>query len=115
MYYYKIKEGSKFNMKLYNFQGIDGCLTIIIILFIVVVLFKLFAGFVILTLPLWGVVAVIYIGKKLYENYILKKNKEFNSSAEYNKKMNDNEFDNTSENSGINRDAEDVEFKEYDE
>lgn len=102
-------------MNFYNFQGINGCLTIIIIIFIIAVVFRLFAGFVILTLPLWGVIAVVYIGKKLYENYISKKNKEFTPNDEYNEKMSDNGFNNTSENGEINRDAEDVEFKEYDE
>ena len=102
-------------MNFYSFQGMNGCLTAIIVMLVIAVLFRLFAGFIILTLPLWVAFGVIYIGKKLYENYISGKNQQFKDSDTSYDKKNDESYENTSQNGQINRDAEDVDFKEYDE
>ncbi len=104
-------------MNYYSVSGLNGCLVLLIFLVIFFALLKLFAAFVIATLPFWIVVGVLLVLRNLYLMYMGSKDNGIEVEDNFDEPSDtstSNSYDSNMYNSNkISRDAEDVEFYEY--
>lgn len=98
----------------YNISGLNGCLTLIIFGTIFMFLFRIFASFILMTLPFWLVLAALFAFRNLYRTYITARKPNVTVEEDFSSEANreDEESVMFDENE-LSRDAEDVEFIEY--
>jgi hypothetical protein len=103
-------------MNYYNISGLNGCLTLIFIGMIFVFLFRVFTGFIIATLPFWIVLGILIVFRNLYRTYIESRKPNVTVEDDYSTRGGDVFEEATSfADDEISRDAEDVDFVEYNE
>ncbi len=101
-------------MNYYNISGLNGCLTLIIFGMVFMFLFRVFTGFILMTLPFWLVLGVLIVLRNLYRTYITARKPNVTVEKDFSTEATE-EFEEVSvfDIDKLSRDAEDVDFIEY--
>jgi len=103
-------------MNYYNISGLNGCLTLIIMGMVFMFLLRVFTGFIMATLPFWVVLGIMLVFRNLYRTYIGTRKPNVTVEEEYESTDSPSyEEPQAFDPDEISRDAEDVEFVEYDD
>jgi len=103
-------------MNYYNISGFNGCFTLIIIGMIFMFLLRVFTGFIMATLPFWLVLGIFIVFRNIYRTYIGSRKPNVTVEEDFSTKEQDAyESEQVFNPDEISRDAEDVEYVEYDE
>jgi membrane-bound ClpP family serine protease len=101
-------------MNYYNISGFNGCLTLIIMGMVFMFLLRVFTGFIMATLPFWLVLGILMVFRNLYQTYVASRKPNVTVEEAYSTSSEEAyEPEQIFDPNEISRDAEDVEFVEF--